>query len=313
MPKKKFVTIGHITDDLEPKPHLGGSAAYIAVAAKRLGHESHIITKAPGNHSYIESLKKMGITAHLLPTKSNMLTSFKNFYTDQGKRTQIVTSKQEEITVGDIKNIPGGVLENSIIVASPVINEVSLKLLPLLSQYGFLAVTAQGYLRQTDNSGKIHFKPLESSEVFKSAKIIFFSEEDISNAGTEDVNLLESIKNSCQLTVHTEGSNGATVFKKKNPIHTDAFPLRSSETVDLTGAGDCLAAAFLSKWFVGASDIKNVTTFAHLYAANKIMSIQGIGINSIPSLEQFGSFIKDYETRVLEYLKKEGVGLTEIL
>src|SRR4051794_24184719 len=95
--KKKFVAIGHITNDTEPTDHLGGSVAYLAVAAKRLGLEAHIITKSPPKHPYITQLKKLGITVHSLPSSLATITTFKNSYDQNGRRIMLCLSQQEHI------------------------------------------------------------------------------------------------------------------------------------------------------------------------------------------------------------------------
>jgi sugar/nucleoside kinase (ribokinase family) len=84
----KFVAVGHIVNDSDPRDHLGGGVSYSAIAAQRLGHEAHIITKCPPDHPYIAGLEHMGVRVHLLPTKLDTITSFKNIYDQGGQRTQ---------------------------------------------------------------------------------------------------------------------------------------------------------------------------------------------------------------------------------
>src|SRR5260221_6193605 len=107
---KDFYAIGHITNDLEPHPHVGGGVTYASVVAKRLGLSAHIITKCAIDSPYIQELEDMGITMHILPTRDKKYkgktTAFRNRYDKKGNRTQICPETSESITAEDFMHFP---------------------------------------------------------------------------------------------------------------------------------------------------------------------------------------------------------------
>jgi hypothetical protein len=151
----KFVAVGHIVNDIAPHDHLGGGVSYSAIAAQRLGHEAHIITKCPPDHPYIADLQHMGVRVHALPTKLDTITSFENIYDQDGKRTQRVREVQEPITRADLPFFPQNLLKDATVLIAPVIHEVDMDLYPVLARSKMLAVAPQGYFRALNPDGKV--------------------------------------------------------------------------------------------------------------------------------------------------------------
>lgn len=260
---KKFVAIGHIVNDLEPNNHIGGSVYYSAILARKLGYEVTIITKAPKNHPYIKAFENLGISVHLLPTKLSTITSFKNFYDENGRRTQFVTEMQELITSAD--TLPYDILKDSIILVASVIGEVDTSLFSALAKYGPLFATLQGYLRQVSEDGKVAKTFPEDLSFLKSVKATIFSEEDIAG----DLKILNSIRENSKVTVVTRGESGSTVFEGNQELSVPALALSNEEIHDLTGAGDTFAAAFILE-YMKTLDLKLASEKANLMAGLKI-------------------------------------------
>ena len=286
---QKFVSIGHITDDIYPKAHLGGGVSYSAVTAAKLGLEAHIITKCPQNHPYIKKLNGLGVTVHVLPSSLNIITTFSNKYNLQGKRNQIVTEIQESISLKDKEYIPWKILEDSIIVVAPVTSsDVDVSLFPVFAKYGSLNIIPQGYFRKVSEDGSV-----------VQAKWKIF-EKNVSNIKTAvlsegDISLQLEIINKLTLLVLTQGAKGATVYKKGQELcKTKAFPLLKKELVDFEGAGDVFAATFIIEMMKNPGDIKAASVTASLFAAVKIAGIGGTGVDSIPSREQVAGFLKKH-------------------
>lgn len=301
--KRKFITIGHITNDTEPMPHLGGSVSYSAIAAHQLGYEAHIVTKCPSTHPYLEELKKKGIIVHRLSSKLSTITTFKNLYSPDGKRTQYVLEQQEKIMVSDFDTISSELLTDSIIVISPVIGEVDEKLFSYLSAYGFVSLAPQGYFRKVEGDTTVtHVQWRGCEEYVQDIQISILSEEDIQRNNQCDMKLFDRIKAHVPLTVLTQGERGATVYTKTETIQTPAFKLFAEETVDFTGAGDCFATRFILE-YMQSRNIQKASKEACFYAAVKIMAIHGIGIDSIPSREDLNDFKMKNESRVEAYFK----------
>jgi len=286
---QKFVAIGHITDDINPKAHLGGGVSYSAVTAAKLGLDAHIITKCSQNHPYIKKLNGLGVTVHVLPSSLNIITTFNNKYNLQGKRKQIVTNIQESISLEDKKNIPWNILTDSIVLVAPVTPiDVDVKLFPDLAKCGSLNVIPQGYFRKISKDGTVAQTKWKIFEKHVSdIKIAVLSEEDIL--------LQPEIINKFPLVVLTQGAKGATTYKKGKEIcKTKAFPLLKKELIDFEGAGDVFAAVFIIETVRNPGDIKASSVTANLFAAVKIAGIGRIGVGSIPSREQVKEFLKKH-------------------
>ena len=295
---QKFVAIGHITDDIYPKAHLGGGVSYSAVTAAKLGLDAHIITKCPPNHPYIKKLNDLGVTVHVLPSSLNIITTFNNKYDLQGKRKQIVTEIQESISLKDKISIPRQILKDSIIVVAPVTSsDVDVRLFPDFARYGSLNIIPQGYFRNISKDGAVvqtKWKIFEKH--ISNIKIAVLSEEDII--------LQPEIINKLPLVVLTQGAKGATVYRKGREIcKTKAFPLLKKELVDFEGAGDVFAAVFIVEMIKNQENIKAASVAAGLFAAVKIAGISGIGVDSIPSGEQVKEFLNKHSKPVKHMVK----------
>jgi sugar/nucleoside kinase (ribokinase family) len=286
---QKFVAIGHITNDISPKEHLGGGVSYSAVAAAKLGLEAHIITKCSRNHRYIKELEKLGVKVHVIPSGLNTITTFDNKYNLQGKRNQIVTNIQESISPEDKKNIPWQVLKDSIIIVAPVTSlDVDIRIFPDFAKYGSLNIIPQGYFRKILKNGTVIHKKWEGfGKYISNANIAVLSDEDIP--------FQREIVKEFPLIALTQGAEGVMVYNKGEKFfQTKAFPLKKEELIDFEGAGDVFAATFIIEMIRNPGDIKAASVTASLFAAVKIAGIGGIGIDSIPSREQVKEFLKKH-------------------
>lgn len=303
--QKDFYAIGHITDDLEPYPHVGGGVTYSSVVAKRLGLTPHIITKCAIDSPYIKELEDMGVQMHVLPlrdkTKEHATVSFKNVYDSVGNRTQYCSVQQEAITEEDLANFPEIVPDSTILIA-PVIGKVSFSLFAILSQKGHVAVTPQGYFRAFAEDGKVSQKPLEDVSFFRNAEEVILSEEDLA---FDDGRFFPKLKEVSPLLIQTHGEKGSSVYKNGNEVlQIPAYPLNASEIIDYTGAGDSYATAFLVKKAEGATD-EDAGYFASFYAAMKISGLGGgkIGLSTIPTKDQIATYIITHQERVNNFHK----------
>jgi len=316
MSAETFVAIGHIANDIFPKPHLGGGVAYSAVTAARLGLEASIYTKCRVDDPYVGELDTMEITVHVLPSQLNTTTSFDNRYDGQGNRTQKVSDIQESIgsaDIGELKDIPQG----ANILVAPIIAEVDTDLFSHLSEIGTLSITPQGFFRHNEPDGTITQKKWEGFREPLSkthGTIIVLSVEDITIDGKEDTSLLDEIVQASSVVALTLGDKGVTVYENgKEAQHAGAFPLAKEETIDLTGAGDVFATVFITEMARNDGDVKVASVAACLFAALKIKGITGgIGIASIPTIKEIRTFSYENHTRVDEYIQKEGIHASDI-
>lgn len=314
---KDFFAVGHITNDLLPTPHVGGGVSYSAVVARRLGMDAHIITELPPNHPYLKELEELGIHMHRLPAVNPQLeetiTTFRNFYDEKGNRRQIVSERQDDITVKDLPYFPD-IPRGSVILVAPVVGEVDVRLFPELSKRGSIAVTPQGYFRSIESNGIVKQKPWQDVDALQVAELVILSDEDVTFNGEMDEAYFARIRELCRITVLTQGENGLTVFREnEEPIHIAPFKLKKNEARDLTGAGDSAAAAFVWHYFKW-KNIKEAGAFAALYPALKIMGIGGEGgIHALPTLEQIQRYSLQNRERVASFYKSNELEMPSFL
>ncbi|OGE30998.1 hypothetical protein A2631_04935 [Candidatus Daviesbacteria bacterium RIFCSPHIGHO2_01_FULL_44_29] len=305
-----IVTIGHITNDLgqdEVPDHLGGGAAYSAVAAKNLGLDVHIVTKCPPDHPYVEELRHRGIHVHVLPSPLDRITTFRNNYNQWGHRQQKSPEQQEPISIADWEAFPHQAMGGASILVAPVVGEVDPQLFPMLASMGSLSVTPQGYFRKINEEGAVSQQPWAESSALGTVGLTILSDEDLGNAGRIDLAQLRTIRATKTTVVLTQGSSGATIYEPGHqPISTDCFRLQPEEGRNFTGAGDIFAAAMLVCRARG-SIVRKAVTNAHLFAALKIAGPGGDGIESIPTRQHFDDFMADQAPRVRTFMTRSGV------
>lgn len=313
MKVESFYTIGHLTNDLEPSPHLGGGVSYSAIVAARLGFDAHIITKCPTDSPYITQLQQWGVTVHQLPNRDpryfDKITSFSNIYDRQGDRHQIVTDQQEPITPDDLVNFPS-IPNNSVILIAPVIGEISSNLFQILANNRLLAVTPQGYFRKIRGDQSVIQVPWINVAALSNAEITVLSEEDLKFDKEYYANqsTLDGIIHSSTVTVLTQGEGGATIFTQggQRVIHTQTLQLRGEELRNFTGAGDSFAAVFIIT-YAETGNLKEAAIKANYYAAIKIATPE-LGVAHLPTLKDLEEFEHYNPDRVKQFLELNGLG-----
>ena len=299
--------MGHITNDLEPFPHVGGGVTYSSVVAARLGLRAHIITKCAVDSPYIKELEALGITVHVLPARDkkfeNKTTAFRNRYDKKGNRTQICPEIAEDITLDDLAHFPE-IPKSSIILMAPVIGEISLDLLANFSLRHKLTMTPQGYFREVEKNHVVTTQPADLA-YFKHIDTTILSLEDL--AFSPDGSYLDEIKKVCPVVVCTQAEEVSQIFVEGKQIaDIPAFMLEENEIIDFTGSGDSYAASFLYNKSQGYS-LKEAGYFASLYAALKISGVggKGHGLVTLPTKEQVDGYIKNHSARVSSFFNSK--------
>lgn len=313
---KEFIAIGNITNDLPDnpsgEPRVGGGVTYAAIAARRLGMESKIITKAPANHPYLGQISLLGVDITRLETfsedKVDHITTFRNTYDDDGNRTQHVSEAQEMIGKNDLPNFPK-VGKDPIFFVSPVLDDVDPNIFVNLAQKGNLVITPQGYFRKVQGNGEVTRTPWKQIDLLSHAELVVLSDEDITfNAGL-DKEYLERIITACRIVVLTRGKNGLSVYKDGDKtLDIDAFPISNQEIISPTGAGDSCAAAFTWHYYKNR-DLLTAGVFASMYPAFKLIGVGGNkrGVEALPTIEQVKTYMGKDQVRVNTYLKANNV------
>ena len=232
-----YLAIGHVTRDLDPGSASGstwgGTSAYAALTAQRLGLRSGILTA-------FDSEAELGPLAGIpiAGIGSEYSTTFNNRMTARGREQQ-VTHRAPQIHPYMVPEIWRS---SGLVHFGPVLDEIDLALFRLFPD-AFVGVTPQGWLREVDAGGMVNRADWpEAVFVLDHANAAVLSEKDVAG----DENQIRSFAEACRILVVTAGPAGCRVFVDGYPTEVRAQP--ASET-DSTGAGDIFAAAFFTRLY----------------------------------------------------------------
>jgi sugar/nucleoside kinase (ribokinase family) len=231
----RFLAIGHVTRDAWPVGDvLGGTVAYAALAAQRLGWEAAILTAA--GPDFDASVELPGIAC--FSASSRATTRFVNAYDAAGQRTQTVVARALDV---DLALLPDAWRDPDVLLLGPVAGEVAGGTAAAF-EAEVVGATAQGWLRAIDEEGAV--SPREwtaAARDLAAVHALFLSENDAPGADELARGLLASVP----MVALTRGFRGLTLFSR-DAIHDIAALPR--EELDPTGAGDVFGAAFLVRY-----------------------------------------------------------------
>ena len=257
-----FLAVGHLTRDLTPqRPRLGGAAAYAALAARRLGYPSAVLTAAAPQE--VESLRRLGVAVHSLPAEVS--TSFENRYTPGGRR-QYLRDLAPPIPA---EGLPQEWRRAPLVLLAPVAREVDPSIARLFA-WALVAAAAQGWLRRWGEDGLVLPDPSGlPEEVLPLLRVLILSEEDAPEGR------VEGWMARVVIGVLTQGERGGRLHWRGRWEDYPAFPARA---MDLTGAGDVFAAAFLLRY----AETGHPLEAARFASAAAALSVQAPGPEGVP-------------------------------
>ena len=227
----EYLVIGALTRDIVGqrgwKP--GGSSWYASRAVTGWGGSAAIISPVMSN-----LLLELPESIPLLRLPSQATATFDNSY--QGdERTQYINAIP---TALDWAAIPPAWRDPAIVHLAPLAGEIAS--LPARRLFGraFVGVTAQGWLRQWDSSGRIspvRWRPEPAALAQVDAIVI--SEEDVGGDETQPREWAAA----GPIVALTRGAQGVTIWHSGRQLDIPAVP---TTVIDPTGAGDTWAAAF---------------------------------------------------------------------
>jgi sugar/nucleoside kinase (ribokinase family) len=265
-PPLDFVAVGHVTiDHVLGRRRLGGSAAFAALTAERLGLRTGLVTSAGPGFPYWETLRKVEIHWD----EAARSTEFANLY-EGGKRRQRVLGEAAPLTEASLGSIQGRLTDDAAVLYCPVVHEVQVPLAPL-SPLGLAGVAPQGFFRRWNQNGLVEAGDWENA-LATLARADFVSMSELDHTVPEE--LAEEFPG--QAFAVTKGAEGARVYSQGDVYDLPAFP---AFEVDPTGAGDVYAAAFL----FALRDRRPVVRAALFAACAAAFSVEAPGVEGIPS------------------------------
>jgi hypothetical protein len=282
-----FLTIGHVSRDIGPDTpegwRLGGTVAFAAVLAQRLGLQAAILTSAGPDLPLSALLPGIDITC--IP--SDRSTQFENRY-DAGHRTQWVQHRACPIAPCDI---PAGWTQPRLALIGPIIGEVD-RAIPQQFPASVVGICLQGWLRRIDDESRVRpISPVDFSPVaeYPNAAALFLTDEDLDPTVDHEATLAAWTSAIARgpLVVYTKGRDGADIWSNGTVRHIAAFPVTE---VDATGAGDIFAAAFL----IHLSETGDSAAAARYATAATAVSIGARGLDSVPDSSAIQQMLNDH-------------------
>lgn len=231
-PGPEFVAVGHVARDRMPSGYrLGGTAAYAACTAARLGLRAALVTRA----APFAPLDALATEVTVYNAGSPRSTTFENVY-EGGQRRQYLHARARPLAAADV---PASLRQAPIVLFGPVAQEMQPDLLDCARSATIRAVVPQGWLRTWDADGLV--RPVawrEADSIRGRCDVLVLSVDDLQGVPQP----LAAWQRLAPFVVITRGREGAEVYADARLIHR-ARAYRATE-VDPTGAGDVFAAAF---------------------------------------------------------------------
>ncbi|MBN1878364.1 MAG: ribokinase [Anaerolineae bacterium] len=232
LPPVDYLLVGHITHDLLPQGGytVGGTASYAALTAARLRRHVGVLTSA--GIDFAPSLFGDGIVVSCLPATAT--TTFENIYVNN-HREQYVYAVAQPLTSAQL---PVPWQTSPLVHIGPIFGECDPGLVAYFAHKTFVGITPQGWMRTSDDQGRVHRHPWHgATRVLSQASAVVFSIEDIEG----DWDVAYSYAQQTEILVVTTGATGGELFVHGQREHFDALRV---EEADPTGAGDIFASAF---------------------------------------------------------------------
>jgi len=265
----RLLAVGHVTRDRRPEGEvLGGSAAFAALTAKRLGWDAGVLTSAGADFDPGDELP--GISVFQRPSAAT--TRFVNTYEDDGTRRQVVTSRAGDV---DLSPLPDDWRDPDALLLAPVAGELGGVSATALGASSVGAV-AQGWLREIESDGTVEPRAWETAaRDLEGVHVVFLSEQDVPDALPFARLLLSHVP----MVVLTRGWKGLTLLNRTGEYEVPSLP---RPEVDPTGAGDVFAAAFLVSYH-DSGDPLEAAAFAACAAS---CAVEGVGATSLGDREE---------------------------
>ncbi len=293
-----YLVLGHVSKDLLPGggARAGGTVTYASITAQRLGLQAAMVTAlSTDDDGLLDQAREAG--AWVCAVDSGGTTTFENVYDEDGRRTQRIGSPARAIQWSDVPVAWRGA---PIVHLGPVAQELSADMSAMFP-YSLLGITPQGWMRSWNAEGHVAQTawPVPGALAnLPPGSCLILSMEDLG----WDYGLVEQYSRLAHVVAITRSEDGAFIFVPVAEVvdyipeqggsrgsltapgdRTEiVVPAVASRSVDLTGAGDVFAAAFLVRYYETRNSIV-AARFAHAAAA---CAIEGLGAEGIPTREQ---------------------------
>lgn len=231
----RLLAVGHVCwDRLQGRTVLGGSVSYATLTARKLGWEAAALTAAGPDFEPERDLP--GVTVFL--SRGPATTRFVNNYGPDGVRTQVLSSRAEDVT---LSLVPEEWRSPDVLLLGGLAGEIG-RGAARSFEAGVVGANAQGWVRAFGPGGEV--SPMEwerPQENLDGVHALFLSEHDIPGA----MRRAREFQAWVPMIAVTAGWRGLALFTRDGVEQVPGLP---REEVDPTGAGDVFATAFLIRY-----------------------------------------------------------------
>ncbi len=270
VPPVDYVVVGHLSLDQMPdgSTRLGGTAAYAALTAQRMGLRVGVVTAYRGPED-LAPLDAEGL--FVTGIESATLTTFALEETPTGRRLRLhqVGPRLHP------HHVPMAWRSAAIAHLAPIAQEVEPTVIQVFRR-GLVALTPQGWLREWGPDGEVRAGPWpEAAYLLPRAGAVVLSIEDLGH----DERRIAELARQTPLLVVTRGAAGADLYWQGQTYHQDA---PSVSVVDATGAGDIFAAVFFVRLYQTRDPLDALARATFLAAR----SVTRPGLAGVPTPEE---------------------------
>jgi sugar/nucleoside kinase (ribokinase family) len=276
------VSVGHFVIDSIFLPNrktpfvvLGGSVAYVSLAARRLEARVSVVSKVGCDfpEAYRWWLGQEGIDlSNVIKAENALTTRFELRYNDDlSDRVLRCETRMSPVAVEEILHPPKAV----VIHIGPVAGEITYDVVEKLrSCCEFMSLDPQGLLRRFDQAGNVSLNSLTDKRLLDHVDIFKASLAEI-EAVTKLSELDQAVKAihdyGVNIVIVTLGANGAAVSVDGTIHAVPAF--KPEKIVDPTGAGDAFMGGFLAEYVRG----EDCSWCSCVGAATASLVVEGVG------------------------------------
>lgn len=241
----RFLVVGHITRDrVAGAERPGGTAAYAAAVAARLGVPTAVLTSAAEDLELPPELA--GVCIERLPAPQTTLME----HIWRGRvRDQFVRARAAPLGPAAV---PAALRDVPTVLLGAVTGEVAAETAGVFSR-ALRGATLQGWLRRFGSDGRVEVVAPRGAgieAILPRLDAAFLSEEDLGDSFAALRPLLDRWATLVPVLAVTRGDAGALVAVRGDWHAIATFP---AHEVEATGAGDAFAAAFLIRYHEAAA------------------------------------------------------------
>jgi sugar/nucleoside kinase (ribokinase family) len=256
-----IVSVGHFSidsillpDRRTPFVVLGGSVAYVSLAARRLDATVSLVSKVGGDFpdAYLWWLGQEGVNlSGVVKADDVQTTRFELKYSDKYSTRKLrLKSRAPSITVDDLPTVKA-----EIIHIAPIAGEITYEVAEKLRSCAeWLSLDPQGLVRNFDERGNVTGSSLTDKRILELINIYKSSSDEV-KAATGLSNLKSAMKaihdRGVEMVIVTLGMKGAVLSFEESVYTIPAY--KSDKLVDPTGAGDVFIGSFLTEYIRGES------------------------------------------------------------